>query len=291
MSLEQELAAYFKSYNAAPRASFSGLSSEQMHLLIYNTLSGNSPVQLRANLPDAVLDQVPLLCLTEAFLRVVQRDGGIKLTASGALPRKYLVELYGLGLLPEEFIESGLVRLNREQDSVVLSALHVNTTLAGLVKKIHGRLTLTKKGTQLLATEKRRELLELTLFTFTEKFNWAYFDLYPSETVGQMAWAYSVYLLRTFGDESRPAVFYAEKYRQAFPFVRNDFPDKPYSTPEAQLASCYCIRVFGRSLNWFGLLSMRHQQRYLDADATEVAPSPLLTQLFDVWQALKRPIL
>ncbi|OWP61989.1 hypothetical protein CDA63_16645 [Hymenobacter amundsenii] len=291
MNLAAQFNDYIRQQNSAPRTDFCGLNPDQIYRLIYSSLGPGSPVRLCENLPDAVLDQVPLLLLTEAFLRIIRRDKSIKLTAAGALPRKYLLELYGLGLLPEPNLDSGLIKLSREQDSLVLSALHINTILAGLAKKVHGQLTLTKKAEQLLTPTQRPALLEVVLVTFTEKFNWPYFDLYPSESTGQMAWLYSVYLLAKFGHEVRPASFYADKYQLAFPLVRADFPDQPYASPEQQLRRCYCVRTFGRSLNWFGLVTVGNSPHYLDTDSSQVAATGLLAQLFDVWQAPETPIL
>lgn len=269
-----------QAYNSAPVADFCGLSPNQMHTLASNPLEPGSPVALRAALPDEVLNQVPLLGLTEAFLGILQREGSLKLTALGALPRKYLHELYALGLLREADVDSGLIKLNREIDSTALTTVHLNTVLAGLARKAHGKLALTKKGEALRQPEQRPALLRLVLDTFANRFNWAYFDRYDSATAGQSAWAYSIYLLLKFGDEPRPIQFYADLYQRAFPFVLATFPDVRYMSREQQLASCYSNRVFFRFTHWFGLVEMGERSYRLDGEGTTVAASALLPQLF-----------
>lgn len=279
-----EINAHFQRYNDAPLASFSGLSPAQMHALMYDPLGTASPVQLRAELPAAVLDQVPLLRLIEELLRLVQREGHIKLTAGGALPRKFLHELYGHGILRDEFVDSGFVKINREIDSMFLHIGHIIATAAGLVKKIHGKLTVTKKGQQLQPPAQRPQLLRLLLEVFTSKYNWGYFDVYSNDEspAGQLAWAFSIYLLARFGSETRPMQFYADKYLLAFPFIINSVPEVDYMTREAQVSSYYKGRVFFRFAHWFGLVHNKERTYGPDAEADEVTATPLLTQLFQV---------
>ncbi len=145
-----------------------------MEYLLSDPLGENSPLQIRKDTPDETLDRIPFLRLTEEFLKIMRRDGSIRLTPLGALPKKTLCELYDLGFIKEEPIESGVVKLRREIDSVVLTSLHVTTKLAGLARKNAGRLSLTPEGTRLLHPDNRKELLRLILNTFTGKFNWSY---------------------------------------------------------------------------------------------------------------------
>lgn len=101
--------------NAAPLEDFSGLSPDQMHHLLYQPLASYaSPIFLRENLSGETLNSIPFFRLVEEFIRIVKREQFMKLTPKGALPRKILHELYGLGFLKEEFIEKGYVKLMRE---------------------------------------------------------------------------------------------------------------------------------------------------------------------------------
>lgn len=291
MDLHSQIAAHFQRHNAAPRPDFCGLSPDQMHGLLYDPLGAGCVVRLRPEVPDAVLDQVPFLRLTEEFLRLVQREGSVKLTPLGALPLKCLRELYGHGFILEHDIETGLMKLSREIDSLAITTLHSISTLAGLLRKVHGKLTLTKKGALLLLPAQRMALWQLVLNTFTSRFNWAFHDNYPSPMAGQSGWAYSVYLLAVFGQQAQPISFYAEKYQRAFPYVLADFAGATYSTPPEQLLNCYTVRTFDRALNWFGLIDVQHGRYYLDVHCSWVAASSLLPQLFEVWQTPEPPVL
>ena len=278
------LAAALHRYNDTPQPDFCGLRPAQMHALLYQPLGPASVVQLRANMPNDVLDQVPFLRLTEAFLRLLQRETPLRLTPLGALPRKYLRELYAHGFILEEGLETGLFTLSREIDSLAITTLHQTTRLAGLARLVRGQLLLTKKGGQLLDPAHRPALWALVLATFTNRFPWASHDGYPSETVGQTGWAYSVYLLARFGKQPHPVAFYAAHYQRAFPFVLAEFTDPAYRTPLEQLTHCYGVRTFERGLNWFGLLGPEPQPSVRYQPDQPLGASPLLAQLFEVQQ-------
>ncbi|MGI4743330.1 MAG: hypothetical protein ACRYG7_49900 [Janthinobacterium lividum] len=272
----------FQAYNTTPLANFCGLSPAQMHQLLFHPLEPGGVVQLRAEMPNEVLDQIPFLRLTEAFLRLLHREGGIRLTPLGALPLKYLRELYALGFILEPGIETGIHKLHREIDSLALTTLHQTTRLAGLARLARGQLLLTKKGSQLLAAGQRPALWQLVLHTFTARFPWASHDGYTSPTAGQVGWAYSVYLLARFGAEARPASFYAGHYQRAFPIALVDFADATYASPAEQLASCYEVRTFERGLNWFGLVAVSQPALGLARPEGLISVSPLLMQVFEV---------
>ncbi|WP_035566739.1 hypothetical protein [Hymenobacter sp. IS2118] len=279
-----EINAHFHRYNAAPLAEFCGLSPTQMHQLMSAPLGVASPVRLRAELPASVLDRVPLLRLIEELLRLVQRENSIKLTAGGALPRKFLHELYAHRLVPEEYVDAGFISINREIDSPVLHTTHIIAMAAGLVKKVHGKLTITKKGQLLQAPAQRPALLRLVLEVFTEKFNWGYFDGFGDDDspVGQLAWAYSVYLLVQFGPRIHPISFYADNYLLAFPFLLNSVREVPYMTREEKLGSYYAGRVMFRFAKWFGLVEIDEQKFGFQAKPDEVTATALVTELFEV---------
>ena len=282
-----EINAHFQRYNDAPLASFSGLSPTQMHTLLYDPWGPASPLRLRPELADAALDQIPFLRLTEELLRIVQRDGSIKLTALGALPGKYLHELYGFGFLREKMIDAGYTKLHREVDAPGLATVHHNAERAGLLRKVHGKITLTKNAERLRQPAHRAELLRHVLTFFTEKFNWAYHDGYASPTAGQTGWAFSVRLLLKFGTVPRPLQFYADKYQQAFPFILADFAGADWSTPAGQLLSCYGYRMFSHFAHWFGLATIEERRFEREQANCLVAAAPLLRQLFELAETAK----
>jgi hypothetical protein len=279
---ESALAAELQHYNTTPIADFCGLSPAQMHALLYQPLDLNSVVQLRPAVSNNVLDHVPFLRLTEAFLHLLAREQPLRLTPLGALPRKYLRELYAHGFILEQGLETGLFTLSREIDSLAITTLHQTTRLAGLARLVRGQLLLTKKGQQLRDPSQRLALWSLLVHTFTSRFVWASHDGYPAPAVGQTGWAYSVYLLARFGQQSRPASFYADCYQRAFPFVLAEFTDPAYRTPQQQFTACYAVRTFERSLNWLGLVEAGAPSARVAHSDQQVLVAPLLAQLFEM---------
>ena len=100
--------------------------------------------------------------------------------------------------------------------------------------------------------------------------------------MGQLGWAYSVYLLARFGADVHPVSFYAGHYQQAFPSALVDFANTTYASPAEQLASCYEVRTFERGLNWFGLVAVSPPTLGITRPEGLVSVSPLLRQVFQV---------
>ena len=281
--IEEYLNSLVRSSNAAPLEDFSGLSPEQMHHLLYYPLeSEGSPIYLRGNLPEGTYDAIPFFRLVEEFTRIVGREGFIKLTPKGALPRKILHELYGFGFLKEEFIEKGYVKLMRESDSVVLTTLPIVARLSGLITKKLGRFTLTNRGRKFAESDHREEMFRLILGTFTDRFNWDYNDGYPVSGTGQFGWAYTTYLLLKFGYSDRSVGFYADEYATAFPMFWSQFQDGPFGSARKQCTSCYALRVFEHFLNWFGFVQFKGEDDFLHREKSLVKSTDVLAKVFEL---------
>lgn len=255
-----------------------------MQRLLYSTYGEKSPVQLRKDMNDTTLDQIPLFRIAEAFLKIIQRDQHIKLTPLGALPKKVMVELYDKRYLLEEHIEQGITKLWREEDCAAIRSARLTTELAGLVKKVKGKLSLTKTATQLLKTNNRLKLFELLFQAFTERFLWSYNDGYPEQHVGQLGWAFSIFMLNKFGEQPLNADFYAKHYRKAFPSLLSFFRDDSIPA-ERQFFRCYAIRTFDRFFLWFGFASVEQQNRFINLDSDKFTRSNLLREVFVIEEA------
>jgi hypothetical protein len=265
--------------NNRPVENFLGFTPIEMEYLLYDTFGEKSPLQFSNNLDDNTLNKIPLFCVVEEYLKIIQRDKQIKLTPLGALPRKVMVELYDKKILLDEDIESGITKLWKEQDCISIANARFTAELAGLVRKANGKLALTKKGAKLIQPENRIPLFKLFFQTFTDKLMWGSNDLYPDKTVGQLGWAFSVYMLKKFGEQAHAVDFYAEKYIKAFPnFIT--FFDQRYTTPERQCAHCYGIRTFDRFLLWFGFVTVERQKHYLHKEPDKFTRTDLVNKVF-----------
>lgn len=230
-------------HNAAP--GFDGLSPEQMGALQTSFPSNdpNSPL-IKHDLKPEALMQCPLL-MQLRFLMEKMKDGKeIKLTKTGALPTALVKELYAQGHLPNRWIEKGFNKVFREGEIEEIHLTRLLLQLSSLAKIRHNKMSLTKKGEKHLDDGNfiLNEMLEILLY----KFNWAYFDGYESEEIGQVIPGFSVYLIKKYGDKERPVNFYALKYFEAFPDLggtQRDF-------------NCYKSRVFSRYFKFLGLVEV-----------------------------------
>lgn len=265
--------------NNMPVENFLGLTPTEVHYLLYDTFGEKSPLQFHNDLDDVTLDQIPLFRIAEEYLKIIQRDKQIKLTSLGALPKKVMVELYDKRILLDEHIESGLIKLWREQDCISIRSARMTAELAGFVRKVNGKIVLTKKGEKLLQPENRINLFKQFFQVFTGKLNWGFNDLYPSEPIGQLGWAFSVHMLYKFGYQTYMSDYYANMYLKAFPKYISFF-EHTYSTPERQFNSCYRTRTFDRFLLWFGFVTVERQKHYLGEEPDKFTGTDLVKKVF-----------
>lgn len=281
MKLPNEIEAYILLRNNTPKDDFLGLTPNEMHDLLYDTFNDKAPVQFRDDIDDTTLNQIPLFRILEDFLNVIQRDKHIKLTPLGALPKKVMVELYDKRYLLDELIESGINKLWNEDDCIAIKNARLVAEIAGLVRKVNGKLLLTKSATKIMETNNRLQLFRQFFQAFTDKFSWSYNDGYPEQPIGQLGWAFSVIMLDKYGDQTKAVDFYANKYLAVFPnFITFFHPE--YYTPERQFIRCYGIRTFERFFLWFGFVTADKQRKLHDLDHDTFKRTELVKRIFKI---------
>ena len=115
--LQRKLDEFMAQENSRPRSEMDNLSPNDMSRILYQTFEDNSPIRLKtAGIKEEVMENIPFLKLMFAFLNKLNASGEMKLTPKGNLPRKWCLELYNLGIIKEEAIEKGIVKLNKEGD-------------------------------------------------------------------------------------------------------------------------------------------------------------------------------
>lgn len=236
---------------------FEGYSPSEMNQILYSTLEPESPLQLQ-KLSDSDYQKIPILNQIKYLTGLIDKTGELKLTNKGFLPTKIVSELYQQGFLKDEHIGKGISKLYKETDSMSVNLTRILVELAGLTKKRNGKLSLTKSSTKILADN--YELLRLILSTFAAKFNWAYYDGFGENQIGQLGWGFSLILLSRYGREKRLDSFYAERYFRAYPQLLESI-NASYGTLESYSTDCYSIRTFDRFLNYFGLIKIDKEDR------------------------------
>lgn len=234
-------------------ADFEGYSPYEMTQILYSTFEPESPIKLqKLSSPD--YQKIPILNQVKYLANIIDKTGEIKLTKRGYLPRKIVSDIYQQGFLKDRHIENGFVKLYKETDSISINLTRILVELSGLTKKRNGKLSLTKSSVKILADD--YELLKLILSIFTVKFNWAYFDGYGENQIGQLGWGFSLILLSKYGNEKQLDSFYAERYFRAYPKLLESIELPTYTTVDNYVVDCYSIRTFDRFLDYFGLIKI-----------------------------------
>lgn len=232
---------------------FEGYSPYEMHLILHFTFENNSPIRLQ-KLTDPDYNKIPILNQVKYLLDLIKKSGEIKLTAKGFLPTRIVKEIYAQGYLEEAIFTSRIYQLYKEKDSMTVNLTRILVELSGLSKKRYGKLSLTKKGEKI--SSDNFKLLDLIFKTITTKFNWAYYDGYVNEQIGQVGFGFSLILLHLYGDTKRQDKFYAEKYFKAFPDLKDSEPSFRFGNPGDSAYSCYSLRTFDRFLDYFSLVKI-----------------------------------
>jgi hypothetical protein len=282
--LQKELDKLMQQQNSRSIPEFEGYSPDEMHELMYAPFFMGTPIQLK-KLPTEDYQKVPIFRLFKNLADIVSREKELKLTTTGALPVKYVCELYQKSDIKDFWIESGLKKLRLEGDCESVHLTRILFSISGVAKIRKNKLSLTKKGEKILADD--HLTLQTILEIFGHKFNWAYLDGFGDNMVGQRAFAYSLVLLSIYGSKSRPAEFYANKYFRAFPAMIDEMDDL-YRTKEARAMSCYISRTFSRFLDYLGLIEPSEKIKW---NSSSDPQRPIIrTDLFDKMLKCQAPL-
>lgn len=266
--------------NNKPLDIFDGLSPNEMHSLLYETFEERSPLRFRDSIENEVLDLSPFFRLCEELLFLVRRDGTLKLTPKGNLPRRTVLELYGHRILLDDIVESGIRKLLREENWWAIRVARLIVELSRLVRKANNKLMLTKKGSELLLKHNRDELFRRILRAYVVDFNWAYNDRFGEVPIGQFGIGFTLVLLIRYGASNQEVRFYADKYRVAFPRLLNELPVFPFDEPIDNFYSCYASRVFSKFLCWFGFVPPKEPKDFFVSIGQVTSKSGILDSVF-----------
>ncbi len=259
-----------------PKPECEGYSADEMVELLIEPFLEGSPILLHL-LSDKDYELIPLFRMVKYLAEVIQQKGEIKLTQKGYLPVKVSEEFYNQGFIKSKYIDLGWIKQIKEANCPGLSFTRIMLDLMRMVKKRHNKLSLTKSGERLLL-DKPEMLMQLFL-AYVDGYNWAYTDSYGNNSIGQIGYAFSLILLSKYGDEKRPADFYAEKYFKAFPMLSNA-PIYAFDGSYIEnLYNCYIERFFEMFLDKFGLVELEMPERF-EKGITYVKKTDLFDRLF-----------
>jgi hypothetical protein len=118
--LERALNKMMQEQNARGIPDFEGYSPNEMHFLLHEPFGKDSPIRMQTMKPEAYAS-VPMLNQIRYLVGQIRDQGEVKLTRRGFLPVKMVKELYSQGFLKDDHVESGIVKLYKESDSLTIN--------------------------------------------------------------------------------------------------------------------------------------------------------------------------
>lgn len=253
--LQKHLDKIMHEQNNRPVPEFEGYSRTEMHAILYSTFEEISPINFQ-KLDAGDYKKIPLLNQIKYLAKLIEEAGEIKLTKLGFLPTNLVADIYAQGFIKDKYVERRTIKQLKEGDVASITLSRILLTISGLVKKRSNKLILTKQGPNTIQNDD--DLVQLIMKTYGAKFNWAYFDGYGENGIGQIGFGFSLILLSKYGREWHRDRFYAQKYFTAFPDLLN-VPDPPFGDRIDDCKDCYSYRFFENYMTYFGLVNIKYE--------------------------------
>ncbi len=255
---------FMEKKNSRPVDDFLGISTNQMHRLLYtrSLLDLDNIVTFNIALGPEAFEGIPVVKNVFYFLSRLAELEPLKATQKGNLPLKFAQELFETF---KEFPEG--LRLNirsEEETTTVLSLRHI-LKMCKWIKKEKKHFKLTLKGRKIVERGRLSTADFWILFSkFTQEFNWGFQDGYPELSIVQASFVFSLYLVHRLAREFIEADKIADRFVQAFPFALDEAKSggSYFSTnPLRTVKNCFKLRFLVRFCEYFGFVIIRREKQ------------------------------
>ena len=250
--LQRSADEFMKGKNNVPLQEFCGFSATQMSHLLYEPFTSDSTIVFNESISPPM--NSPVMIALSELIEGIPADG-VKATAKGNLPmaicRPAAAKLF------EHAPERGRYRYEKfrtEEDLMPLLLVRLLLGIGGYLKKTKGRFNWTKKGRDFISRSKGHCYLELFKLAAT-RFSWGYFDGYPDVPIIQQGFAFTLFLVQSYGDHPKPESFYTQLFLEAFPMGLMEIDGSDLQEADSRFESCYTVRSFDRFMEYFGLIA------------------------------------
>ena len=173
--------------------------AQEMRLRHADITADHGVLRIDESLPVERLDGARMVTNASVLLRALA-DGPVTATVSlGNLPRSFvrrMLDEMSWKPLQLEGMQLSQRAAYNEEDVPDLKELRVVLGLAGLLKKRHGRFSLTRRGEQMLAAEQSGRLFALLLRTYFGRFNMFYGYRWRDDPEMQAHIVFSLWVIR-----------------------------------------------------------------------------------------------
>jgi len=272
--------AWLEKNNADPLPEFMGLSPEQMHRVLYRPFEDTSDiVTLNEKISREEIPGVPVVRETVYFLKRLSELEPLKATVKGNLPRAFAQEMHRVFSEVPGFD----YLIMSEQDDWKLSALRYVLDVGGWIKKRNQKFSLTRRGLNVVKNGFSPDHFFHLLDTYLHRFNWASNDFYPRLEIIQQGVLFSCYLLHRKANTYIHADELAECFIQAFPNILHTAEEDPFSESGTILHRAFCVRFLERFCHYFGLVTIKTEQKPPFVINYEVQTTPLFKSML-LWK-------
>lgn len=241
-------------YNDRPLAELHGLSPNQATALLNERWDGKGPVRCATDLPLEVVEATPWGHNARLILGYVAEAGHVKVTSKGNLPRAVVAWMVPrLRWNEDSDPEIFRAEVRNEEDGWTLHLARLTLEQAGLLKRRHGTMTLTKRGEEMRRDDRAGALFALLFRTMFGRMNLEYVARMGYDAPGFQQSVAA--MLRLYG-RTEPAWELAEGVaaRVVMPFVRDGAEDAPTGY---RIVGRVLERRFLWILETFGLAEVR----------------------------------
>jgi hypothetical protein len=272
------MAAFTRQRSGKPREDFAGLTSEQMHRLLYFPLDSPDLVSF----PETLAEEpgAPILTLFNLLVEAIGEQG-LKSTVKGNLPRS-LCRKAALAFWGEEAYRHNTRHgdINKERDFIQLHVTRLVAEMAGLIRKYKGRFILSRNCRSLLSQGGLSAIYPRLFLVYARKFNWAYWSGYREIPFIQQSFLFALFLLNRYGDDWRSADFYENHFLRAFPRLRDEVEPLTVLTSEQLIRSSFTSRTIVNFAGFLGLATVEPEESDLPfVREYRIRKTPLLEKM------------
>lgn len=217
-NFKREIASTLYLLDNKPLRDYDGLSRSDMRYLVHNPFSKDSPLSLRRDISNRILDQMRILRPFEVFLKRCSQTKYVRLTKKGFLPMALVKEVDDSLVRSKDYIFIFITEgLYSEKDSHTARMVRYISEKCGFLERQNNKLMFSPKWKEILLAGDRQRFFRSIFKGYTQCFDWINVVYNDNPNTGQEGFAYTLYLLSKYGKSFKPLSFYTNKYFKAFP--------------------------------------------------------------------------
>ena len=182
----------------------------------------------------------------------------VKATAKGNLPLAIAKELHDSFNNPSSRLK---FPIRSEEESLKVNSLRHILRMCGWIKKVKNNFSLTRKGRIIPDKGFSTDHFFILFNVFTRKFNWAFLDGYPSFSIIQQAFLFSLYLLYLKAENYIDENDLGDYFIKAFPFILSEAEGSMAMKPVDNVRNGFSLRFLERFCEYFAFVDIRREKK------------------------------